>query len=205
MRIASGAAHVIGVSIGDGWYSQASVNVGQQTLLLQASILFADGTTQVVSSDSSWSVSRSPVTAVDIYKGETCVPWTFFCPANCSSGPVNRPLALHCARAAKVLRWCVSRGGLAAYRVNIQVQRIVGDTRLDHSRVRQQHRHLERSHNHEKPCPRCKSHIPRDPAAHPHRAIVSTHWAFLLPLATALLVQSADLHRHRAPGRVLTV
>ena len=35
MRIAGGAEHVLGVSVGDGWYSQQSVNAGQQTLLLQ--------------------------------------------------------------------------------------------------------------------------------------------------------------------------
>ena len=36
MRIAGGAEHVVGVSVGDGWYSQQSVKVGQQTLLLRA-------------------------------------------------------------------------------------------------------------------------------------------------------------------------
>ena len=37
----------------------------------QATILYSDGTTQTLSTDSSWRVSRSPVTAADIYKGET--------------------------------------------------------------------------------------------------------------------------------------
>ena len=35
MRLAGGSSHTIGVSVGDGWYSQDSVNVGQQTLILQ--------------------------------------------------------------------------------------------------------------------------------------------------------------------------
>ena len=73
MRDAGGGnAHVIGVSIGDGWYAQASVSVGQNTLILQASILYTDGSTQLVTSDpATWEVSASPVVSGDIYKGET--------------------------------------------------------------------------------------------------------------------------------------
>ena len=43
-RGTGGNEHVIGVSVGDGWYAQSSVDVGQNTLLLQASILYTDGT-----------------------------------------------------------------------------------------------------------------------------------------------------------------
>ena len=72
MRETVGNAHVIGVSIGDCWYAQSSVKVGQNTLILQASVLYTDGTTQLIASDpDGWEVSASPVLSGDIYKGET--------------------------------------------------------------------------------------------------------------------------------------
>ena len=63
--------HAVGLHVGTGWYSQNSVHVGQETLLLHISILFSDGTKQSVVSDGSWKVAESPITSVDIYTGET--------------------------------------------------------------------------------------------------------------------------------------
>lgn len=60
----------VGVTVGNGWYSQSSVHVGNPTLLLQASILYTDGSTDTFSTDTTWTVTASPVTSSDIYKGE---------------------------------------------------------------------------------------------------------------------------------------
>lgn len=71
VRAAAGPMHAIAASVGDGWYSQSSVNVGQQTLFLKVVITYADGTTSQFGTDKTWLVAPSPVTSVDIYKGET--------------------------------------------------------------------------------------------------------------------------------------
>ena len=65
------STHAVGLHVGTGWYSQNSVHVGQETMLLHISILFSDGTKDTVVSDGSWKVAESPVTTVDIYTGET--------------------------------------------------------------------------------------------------------------------------------------
>jgi len=71
-----GTAHVIGVTLGDGWFSQLTVNIGPPRLLLRLSIVYEDGSTESVVSDSSggsnssWFVSDGLVTAVDMYAGE---------------------------------------------------------------------------------------------------------------------------------------
>ena len=67
---AGGKAHAVGVSLGDGWYAQATVKVGKPQMLLLLSVEYADGTSEEVVSDTSWTVGPSPVTQVDIYDGE---------------------------------------------------------------------------------------------------------------------------------------
>jgi len=62
--------HVIAVSVGDGWYAQDSVHAGQNSLIMRVEILYTDGTTDYVETNATWKVSHSPVTKVDIYKGE---------------------------------------------------------------------------------------------------------------------------------------
>ena len=71
MAKSGGSTHAVGVHVGTGWYNQASVHVGTETLLVQISILYSDGTKDTVASDSTWQVAQSPILAVDIYTGET--------------------------------------------------------------------------------------------------------------------------------------
>ena len=62
---------VIGMTLGDGWYTQKSVAVGQPQLMMRMSITYADGSSEDVVSSTTWKWSAGPVTAVDIYNGET--------------------------------------------------------------------------------------------------------------------------------------
>ena len=71
LAVYPGSAHTIAASVGDGWYSQRSVSVGQQTLMIKLVLLHTDGTTTTIGTDKTWQVTASPVTQVDIYKGET--------------------------------------------------------------------------------------------------------------------------------------
>lgn len=66
-------AHVLGVEVGPGFYSQKTVKVGNPELLLRLALEFADGTSQDIVSDASgaWQTADGPVTATDIYIGET--------------------------------------------------------------------------------------------------------------------------------------
>lgn len=65
------ASHAVGVHLGDGWYAQSSVHVGEPILLLTLKIHYSDGTSDTVVSDTTWSTNPGPVTKVDIYNGET--------------------------------------------------------------------------------------------------------------------------------------
>ena len=62
--------HVIAMSVGNGWYAQPRVAVGNPVVLFELSVLYADGTRQKFGSSAKWFTSASPVTAADIYNGE---------------------------------------------------------------------------------------------------------------------------------------
>eukprot|EP01043_Picozoa_sp_COSAG02_P105823 COSAG02_NODE_41819_length_390_cov_1.402062_1_plen_125_part_01 len=61
---------VVGMSLGDGWYAQKTVNVGKPMLMARVSITYADGSTENLVSDTTWKYNPGPVTSVDIYNGE---------------------------------------------------------------------------------------------------------------------------------------
>lgn len=71
-------ANVIGAILGDGWYRGYLGFSGRKNdygttvaLLLQLEIRYADGRTVRVLSDGSWKESTGPITASDIYRGES--------------------------------------------------------------------------------------------------------------------------------------
>ena len=69
-----GDEHVVGVSLGPGWYAQAGIDAGPPSLLFRLSVDLGDGSHVDVVSDAdegTWRVAPGPVTAVDIYMGET--------------------------------------------------------------------------------------------------------------------------------------
>eukprot|EP01052_Picozoa_sp_SAG31_P069081 SAG31_NODE_27897_length_418_cov_1.438871_1_plen_115_part_10 len=59
---ADAKTHAVGVSLGDGWYAQATVNVGKPQLLLMLSVQYSDGSSEAIVSDTTWTVGASPVT-----------------------------------------------------------------------------------------------------------------------------------------------
>eukprot|EP01088_Endostelium_zonatum_P008986 TRINITY_DN2217_c0_g1_i1.p1 TRINITY_DN2217_c0_g1~~TRINITY_DN2217_c0_g1_i1.p1 ORF type:complete len:1125 (-),score=235.96 TRINITY_DN2217_c0_g1_i1:25-3231(-) len=64
--------NAIAVTLGNGWYSQPSVNVGPISLKLALSITYTNGRTEtIVSNLSSWKTHTGPIVANDIYIGET--------------------------------------------------------------------------------------------------------------------------------------
>ena len=65
-----GSKQAIGVVLGNGWYSQPTVNVGSPSLYCRVSITFSDGTTTDVVSSTKWQSAMGPVGANDIYGGE---------------------------------------------------------------------------------------------------------------------------------------
>eukprot|EP00658_Telonema_sp_P-2_P052760 TRINITY_DN4103_c0_g1_i5.p1 TRINITY_DN4103_c0_g1~~TRINITY_DN4103_c0_g1_i5.p1 ORF type:complete len:454 (+),score=88.83 TRINITY_DN4103_c0_g1_i5:167-1528(+) len=67
----SDSAHAFGVVLGNGWYSQPSVNVGMPSLLCRIAITLEDGSSHSVVSGAGWQSSPGPVQANDIYDGET--------------------------------------------------------------------------------------------------------------------------------------
>ena len=75
-RLKTGS-NVIGAILGDGWYrghlSIIGQNIyGKQTrLLAQLHLFFADGSSQMVGSDESWTGGFGPILETDIYAGET--------------------------------------------------------------------------------------------------------------------------------------
>jgi alpha-L-rhamnosidase len=67
-----------GVILGDGWYRGNLAFSGQRNtygdklaLLLQISITYSDGISQIVGTDSSWKTTSGPILMSDIYNGET--------------------------------------------------------------------------------------------------------------------------------------
>ncbi len=71
--------NAVGVILGDGWYRGNLAFSGQRNtygdtvaLLLQISVTYADGSSQVIGTDSSWKASTGPILMSDIYNGETC-------------------------------------------------------------------------------------------------------------------------------------
>jgi len=70
--------NAVGAILGDGWYRgfliwQGKKNLyGDETaLLLQMKVTYADGTEELILSDSSWKSSTGPILKSDIYNGET--------------------------------------------------------------------------------------------------------------------------------------
>jgi len=74
-------ANVIGVILGDGWYNQKVVNktgfgwddvvYGKPRLIFQMHVNYDDGTEMLVVSDENWNFSEGPITANNIYAGES--------------------------------------------------------------------------------------------------------------------------------------
>jgi len=71
-------ANAIGVTLGDGWYrghlgfEGKRNNYGKRlALLAQLVVRYADGHTQVISTDENWKASTGPILISDIYDGET--------------------------------------------------------------------------------------------------------------------------------------
>ncbi|UJF35571.1 glycoside hydrolase family 78 protein [Paenibacillus hexagrammi] len=68
--------NVIGVILGDGWYSGTVGFLGSRVygerpfMLLQAHIEYEDGTNELVITDSSWKTSKGPILYSDLIKGE---------------------------------------------------------------------------------------------------------------------------------------
>jgi alpha-L-rhamnosidase len=74
--IANDGSNALGVSLGNGWYSQPRVAAhtkGAPKLLLRLSLTMADGTTKdiVSNTDGDWMQHAGPVVMDDIYNGET--------------------------------------------------------------------------------------------------------------------------------------
>eukprot|EP00117_Sycon_ciliatum_P005647 scpid23761/ scgid6079/ len=65
-----GESNVIAVTLGHGWYSQASVHAGGRSLLLKCGIHFNDGTSMDVVSSTAWKQIAGPIVADDIYNGQ---------------------------------------------------------------------------------------------------------------------------------------
>jgi alpha-L-rhamnosidase len=70
-------ANAIGVVLGDGWYRghlawQDNKNIyGKKAgLLLELELSYADGTTEIISSDDQWKTSTGPILSSSIYHGE---------------------------------------------------------------------------------------------------------------------------------------
>ncbi len=70
--------HAVGVILGDGWYRGFLAFSGQRdtygkrlSLLLQILITYADGSSQIVTTDAGWKAATGPIRMSDIYNGET--------------------------------------------------------------------------------------------------------------------------------------
>ena len=65
--------NVVGVMLGNGWYSQPSfLKYGDSPrLVMQVNIEFADGSIMSIKSDETWKVSSGPITRNDLSTGET--------------------------------------------------------------------------------------------------------------------------------------
>ncbi|MDE3127603.1 MAG: family 78 glycoside hydrolase catalytic domain, partial [Gemmatimonadota bacterium] len=71
-------ANTVGAMLGDGWYRGylgfdhgRGLYGDRRALLLQLDVRYADGRTQTVVSDGSWTYADGPVRSADIYDGET--------------------------------------------------------------------------------------------------------------------------------------
>jgi alpha-L-rhamnosidase len=78
LRAQSGAAVVLGIAIGNGWFRGRLTWSGARHLygdrlgaIAALTVTFADGFQQVVRTDDSWTSGPSPVLADDIYDGQT--------------------------------------------------------------------------------------------------------------------------------------
>eukprot|EP00698_Gefionella_okellyi_P008493 TRINITY_DN2105_c0_g1_i1.p1 TRINITY_DN2105_c0_g1~~TRINITY_DN2105_c0_g1_i1.p1 ORF type:complete len:1115 (+),score=230.55 TRINITY_DN2105_c0_g1_i1:139-3483(+) len=65
-----GDVNAIGVMLGNGWYSQPSVNVGKPTFRLRLLLEYANGAVQNVLSSTDFTTADSPITFDDLYIGE---------------------------------------------------------------------------------------------------------------------------------------
>jgi alpha-L-rhamnosidase len=71
-------ANVIGATLGDGWFrgrlgwdSKRNLYGSRLALRAQLVVRYADGTSQTVTTDSTWKASTGPILVSDIYDGET--------------------------------------------------------------------------------------------------------------------------------------
>ena len=71
-------ANAVAVTLGDGWYRGWLAFQGQRNtygeklaLLLQINVTYADGSAEVVGTDSGWKSTTGPILQSDIYNGET--------------------------------------------------------------------------------------------------------------------------------------
>ena len=106
--------NVIGTILGDGWYCghlgwKHRQNYGDRpALLAQLEVVFADGSTQLIATDSSWQTSTGPILESDLLGGESydalqeLGPWSEakFDDANWRSPIVFPPFAIELSRSA---------------------------------------------------------------------------------------------------------
>ncbi|WP_346113700.1 alpha-L-rhamnosidase N-terminal domain-containing protein, partial [Nonomuraea maheshkhaliensis] len=70
--------NALGATLADGWYrgrlgfngGRSGVYGDRTALIAQLEVTYADGTTDVVTTDGSWRCARGPVTAASLYDGE---------------------------------------------------------------------------------------------------------------------------------------
>ncbi|MCE1197991.1 MAG: family 78 glycoside hydrolase catalytic domain, partial [Marinilabiliales bacterium] len=72
------AKNALGAVVGDGWYRGNIAFKGQRSyygeksaLLAQLVVTYADGTTEVIGTDTGWKATTGPILESDIYNGET--------------------------------------------------------------------------------------------------------------------------------------
>lgn len=72
-------ANCIGVRLAEGWFSgrigfeggHRNIWGPHTALLLQLEAVYADGTSEIITSDGSWNVTKGPIRVAEIYDGET--------------------------------------------------------------------------------------------------------------------------------------
>lgn len=77
-RFLTAGVNAIGIMLGNGWFKgnlgwehQWNIYGSERAALVQLHVTFADGHEELITSDSSWSVSASPLLMSEIYHGET--------------------------------------------------------------------------------------------------------------------------------------
>lgn len=65
-----------GIMLGDGWYNQdkafgANFSYGKPKLIFQMKMVYGDGSSETLVSDTSWQWAEGPVVAANVYAGET--------------------------------------------------------------------------------------------------------------------------------------